>query len=142
MNAIRHYMNLVEAMSVKVPSILYHVTPLEKEASILKNGISPNTGSWRKHRWRNRIFLTTTLNGANEMAMMFADEHRGGKDFTIIKIDSTRIPNAKFFPDKESEFGVWTASPIPPEAVVGTEDVDLESEEFQKFMGVDDEDEE
>ena len=119
-----------------VPWPLYHVTSREQLAAIQQNGIEPRAGEWPivRHKWTPRIFLSTTLMGATEMAVMFDDERRhGSRDFVILVIDPHKIPRASFRRDSQSE-GVWIKAHVPPSAIIGVQEPDAESDEFLAYM--------
>jgi len=129
--------NLFEA-NMAVPSPLYHVAPREQLAAILQSGIEPRAGRWFKHRWTPRVFFNSSLMGATEMAMMFESEKRhSSRDFVILLIDPTKIPEVKFRHDVESE-GVWTRQHVPASAIISVQEPDFESDEFQTYMGIND----
>jgi RNA:NAD 2'-phosphotransferase (TPT1/KptA family) len=82
------------------------------------------------------VFFTTTRMGAYEIANNFIFERRG--EYLVILVDPTKM-HGKLRPDRDYEQGVWTATDVPPQAIIGVEEVDedfLESHEFLAYMGV------
>jgi RNA:NAD 2'-phosphotransferase (TPT1/KptA family) len=120
---------------------IYHVTDVQNREAILREGLKAKAGSWHKVTWKPRVFFTTTRIGAYEIANNFMHERRG--EYLFILVNPAKM-RSKLRPDRDYDQGVWTATDVPPEAIVGVEAVDegfFESSEFLAYMGVEDDDE-
>jgi hypothetical protein len=120
---------------------IYHVTDVGNREAILREGLRAKAGSWHSVSWKPRVFFTTSRIGAYEIANNFIHERRG--EYLLVLVDPAKI-RGKLRPDREYDQGVWTVIDVPPEAIVGMEEVDedfFESSEFQTYMGIEDEDE-
>jgi RNA:NAD 2'-phosphotransferase (TPT1/KptA family) len=119
---------------------IYHVTDVQNRESILREGLKAKAGSWHKATWKPRVFFTTTQIGAYEIANNFMHERRG--EYLFILVDPSKM-QGKLRPDRDYDQGVWTASNVSPEAIIGVQEVDedfFESGEFLAYMGTEDED--
>jgi RNA:NAD 2'-phosphotransferase (TPT1/KptA family) len=128
-------------MNQQLGSELYHVTDIGNLPAILHDGLKTRAGSWLEVAWKPRVFFTTTKLGAYEMANNFMWERKG--NYIIVRVDPSKV-RGKLRPDRDYDQGVWTARDVPPEAILGVDDLDedfFESLEFRAYMGGDDEDE-
>ncbi len=115
---------------------IYHVTDVQNREVILRDGLKAEAGSWHKTTWKPRVFFTTTQIGAYEIANNFMHERRG--EYLFILVDPAKI-RGKLRPDRDYDQGVWTATDVPPDAIIGVEEVDedfFESSEFLAYMGI------
>jgi len=134
-------MNERAAMVPQPGNQLYHVTESGNVPSILRDGLKARAGSWLKVTWRPRVFFATTQIAAYEIAQMFAWERKG--NYAFVLVDPTKI-RGKLRPDRDYDKGLWVAADVPPEAIVGVNDVDeefFESDEFLTYVGCDEDDE-
>jgi RNA:NAD 2'-phosphotransferase (TPT1/KptA family) len=132
-----------ELTHMATPTLLYHVTDLEHRESILRDGLKARAGSWLRTEWKPRVFFVTNRMGAFEIAQLIIHERRGPA-YMFVLVDSGKL-RGKLRQDLDFEHGVWTPLDVPPEAIVGTEEVDedfFESREFLEHMGEWEEEEE
>ena len=116
---------------------LYHVTKVENRDAIFRDALKAKAGSWHDVKWKPRVFFATTRMAAYEIANNFIHERRGV--YLFILVDSTKV-TGHLRPDRDYDQGMWTATDVSPEAIVGVEDVNedfFEAEEFLAYMGVD-----
>jgi hypothetical protein len=69
---------------------LYHVTNIENCDAILREGLKARAGSWHKVTWKPRVFFTTTLMSAYEIAHNFRCERGGEYLFVLVDPDKAR----------------------------------------------------
>lgn len=130
----------LKPMTEQTEPLLYHVTDVGNLPSISRDGLRARAGSWLHVAWRPRVFFTTTRMGAYELANTFMWERKGV--YLIIRVDASKI-RGKIHPDRDYDQGVWTATDVPPEAIIGVDDVDedfFESHEFLAYMGCEEDD--
>lgn len=123
-------------------TLIYHVTDVQNREAILRDGLKAKAGSWHKVTWKPRVFFTTTRIGAYEIANNFMHERRS--EYLFVLVDASKM-RGKLRPDLEYDQGVWTATDVPPEAIIGVESVDedfFESSEFLAYLGIEDDDHE
>jgi RNA:NAD 2'-phosphotransferase (TPT1/KptA family) len=118
-----------------VDTPIYHVTAIQNREAILREGLKTKAGSWHKTTWKPRVFFTTTRIGAYGVANDFIHLRQG--EYLFILVDPTKM-RGKLRPDRDYDHGVWTTIDVPPEAIVGVEEVDedfFESSEFFHYLG-------
>lgn len=113
-------------IEVDTPPILYHATPTNKEQKILKVGLSPKTQSLLSYH-PERVYFTTTIEGLENL-LNHLGEAKGIKDWTILEIDTSKIPSLKHinylrifkdpsYPHKGKDIGLYTLNNIPSSAI-------------------------
>jgi|SRR5579872_4300566 len=120
---------------------LYHVTDVANLPTILRDGLKAKAGSWLKVSWKPRVFFATTTMSAYDIAHLFMWERKGS--YLIIRLDPTKI-RGRLRPDRDFDQGMWTTLDVPPEAIIGVDEVDedvFESPEYLAYVGCEDEDE-
>src|ERR1700722_960794 len=122
-------------------SQLYHVTDVGNLPAILRDGLKARAGSWLKVTWKPRVFFATTRMGAYDIANLFLWERKGV--YLIMRLDPSKV-RGKLRPDRDFDPGIWATHDVPPEAIIGVDEVDedfFESPEFLAYVGCEGEDE-
>jgi hypothetical protein len=120
-------------------SQLYHVTDVGNLPAIVRDGLKARAGSWLDVAWKPRVFFATTRMGAYEIAHLFMWERKG--DYLIIRLDPSKV-RGKLRPDLDYDQGLWTTLDVPPEAIIGVDEIHedfFESREFLAYIGSDEE---
>lgn len=122
-----------------IPKYLYHITPREVAAKILKFGLTPKTQSLVSTH-PERIYFGKSIDDVKKLTkrIEFAKKARDGK-FWVLKINTKQIPAYfKVFGqiDKKNNLysdpnfvdrGLYTLNSVPPNAIEFEEEVDVNS---------------
>lgn len=111
---------------------MFHITETSNVGSILLNGLIPRH-SKGKFFYNERIYVAKG-NATKEELTQLLDNLRtnhsshlfksGKKEFTILTIDTSKIPSdQQFFNDPNEPIGIYTPSPIPPDAIISVEQI-------------------
>ena len=106
-----------------LPDFLYHVSPIENEQSILKNGIKTNTNGTTvfKRIYSPRVYLATSLMAAYDLQTNFNSHN--SKNYLIYKIDKSKLnKNCNIREDSKFAHGIWIDKNVSPNAIVETID--------------------
>jgi hypothetical protein len=107
----------------KLPTRLYHVTPVNTIDKILKIGLSPKSKS-RTGYHPARVYVAVSKTAAVNIASQFHSQD--GKKYALLEIDTGKLLKmTKFFWDKNfttvphggTPLGLYTLSNIPPQAL-------------------------
>ena len=101
----------------KIPSTLYHITPIENSDKIEKQGLAPKSRSKAAYH-PDRVYLFTDLDSAEDLADMFYQK-TGQDAWDTLQINITQIPGDYFQLYKDPNFieGYYTLNNIPPNAI-------------------------
>ena len=103
---------------VKIPSTLYHASPIKLKNKILKNGLSPRSGN-KIAKHPERIYLTDNINTAIQFGKYLKNEENNEwykNGFCIYSIDGKGISN--LYSDVNlRQGGFYTISYIKPENI-------------------------
>lgn len=120
-----------------LPHYLYHITDAYSAEKIKKNGFYPCNKNSKKYKYPDRVHFFT-VNNLKQMLQyaIIADKGiRVGKKekrpiFTILQVDTTRIPDVTFYKDFDYDFesteGIFTYSYISPTAISNEQTINLE----------------
>lgn len=106
-----------DAVGYDVGKYIYHITPKTNLPSIKRNGLLPKDGtSINWDLYKNRLYFTTSLIAAYDLAINF-EAHNKGKKYLILKIDSNCLING-YKEDKLFSHGIYTEYPISYEYII------------------------
>ena len=107
-----------------IPKILYHLTPENKVAKILKNGLAPKAqNKLGEHPDRIYFFLKKDLmlNYKSYADDFWGSIHKGEPrkvKYTLLRISTEKCRNDfKIYGDPNMIRGVWSFDNVPPEAI-------------------------
>jgi len=105
-----------------VPKFVYHITPDIKWPKIKVLGLTPKTqGKLADHP--GRVYVLEGTSELEEIAFMLYNAYPQKdlvKEMYVLKIDTSQIPDAKFFDDPNFFAGdgaIWTYQNIPPSSI-------------------------
>src|SRR5258708_3650076 len=119
-HALRNQAAVADCTRPEVTPI-YHVTAVQNREAILRDGLMAKAGSWQNVVWKRRVFFTTTRISAYEITNSFMHERR--EEYLFVLVDPAKM-RGKLRPDRDYDRGVWTSTDVPPEAIIGVEEVD------------------
>jgi hypothetical protein len=111
--------------------VAYHVTPDIYIENIKKEGLTPKSES-KVDNHPERIYLY--LNPESSYKTLVSDLWNSSKykdkikNYYVLEIDLTKIPEHKFYGDSQSYFGylgIYTTQPIPPISIKVTETISV-----------------
>lgn len=105
--------------------VLYHLSPIYNEESIMENGLVPSTRD-KFFKYPPRIYMLTPNIPMGELEKLasnlnkFEKNNENGGVFTIYRIKTNQIPDdVELFYDPRFNYGVYSTKPIPTSAIVG-----------------------
>lgn len=109
---------------ISPPRFVYHATPSSNVPSIMTKGLVPRADNLQD-RYDPAIYVTGSEGDARRIASQLrkaiifnkAQKRTWKEDYAILKIDTTKIPNHKFYVDGYFSGGGYTKDAIPPEAI-------------------------
>jgi len=134
---------------VKVPAKLFHVSPIENTAGILRKGLVPRSGRkvdlHERRQYPTRVYLATSYEFAKKLVDAFnqgnyEDALFGGRlilePYSIFEIDTSQLSKGtKFYRDEEEpKNSVWTYSGIPAKALKLTEQSQKAYDEYLEYL--------
>lgn len=111
------YLHPKEGVKVDVPKYVYHVTQSSKVEQILKSGLQPKRGvNNHGFKYPPRVYVASDPQILQNMDLGISG------DRTLLKIDTSKIPDIKFYDDPQFPHdGQWRSAyaneTIPSEAI-------------------------
>lgn len=120
-----------ENNAVRDMRVVFHITPRYNLDSILVNGLIPRSRN-TVYSYPDRIFLVKGTANEKDLYLIGRrlcitnnDERNDGR-YCILTVDVSKIDNdVDFFFDPNLEVGLFTDSPIPPEAIISVREVNF-----------------
>lgn len=122
-----------DARGYDVGEYVYHVTPVENLATIMRVGLVPRDGvAINGRKYENRLYFATSLIAAYDISVNF-QSHGRGREYSIIKVSSEAVARGREN-DPLFEHGIYVDYPVGPGAIIG---VTMANDLFGKYDDVD-----
>jgi hypothetical protein len=116
---------------VREQKVLYHITPTNNVEKILKMGLCPKSKN-SKTFFPDRIYVLSEYILKKEIEFLALELKKYHNDksiengYSLLTIDVNKIPkNVNFRIDGNTNGGFWTYDVIPPDCIVGVEEINF-----------------